>query len=51
MRKYLVGLGAEGRRVKAVSFGSERPIAPGADETSWAKNRRVELVAEIGDTK
>ncbi len=30
-------------QVEGVSSGKERPAAPGHDEASWAKNRRVEL--------
>ncbi|MBS2022726.1 MAG: OmpA family protein [Deltaproteobacteria bacterium] len=46
VRKYLTGLGAEARKLKAISFGEERPVAMGSDEEAWAKNRRVELTAE-----
>src|SRR5207302_9426446 len=46
VKKYLAGLGAEGRRLKAVSYGKERPADPGHDEAAWAKNRRVELAPE-----
>jgi peptidoglycan-associated lipoprotein len=43
-RKYLVGLGADAKALRAVSFGKERPVDPAHDESAWAKNRRVELV-------
>lgn len=46
VRKYLVGLGAEPRRLRATSYGEERPADPGHDEAAWAKNRRVELQPE-----
>jgi peptidoglycan-associated lipoprotein len=46
VRKYLVGLGAEPRRLKTISFGMERPLDPGHDDAAWARNRRVELVPE-----
>lgn len=36
-------LGVSPGQVEAVSFGEERPAAPGHDEAAWAKNRRVEL--------
>ncbi|MGA1288910.1 MAG: peptidoglycan-associated lipoprotein Pal [Rubrivivax sp.] len=39
----LVMLGANEAQLEAVSFGEERPVERGSDETSWAKNRRVEL--------
>jgi peptidoglycan-associated lipoprotein len=46
VRKYLVGLGADPRRLKTVSFGKERPFDAGHDDAAWARNRRVELVPE-----
>ena len=41
--KSLALLGAGESQVEAVSFGKERPAAPGSDEAAWAKNRRAEL--------
>ena len=41
--KSLTLLGAGDAQVEAVSFGKERPAAPGNDEAAYAKNRRVEL--------
>ena len=41
--KQMVLLGAADGQLEAVSYGKERPAAPGHDEESWAKNRRVEL--------
>ena len=43
--KAMVLLGATDSQLEAVSFGKERPAAPGHDEAAWAKNRRAELVA------
>jgi peptidoglycan-associated lipoprotein len=42
--KSLALLGANDAQIEAVSFGKERPAAPGSDEAAWAKNRRAELV-------
>jgi len=39
MRDYLVGRGVSSSRIETISFGKERPIADGADEAAWAKNR------------
>jgi peptidoglycan-associated lipoprotein len=39
-RDYLVSLGVAADRVRAVSFGKERPLDPGHDEAAWARNRR-----------
>ena len=41
--KSLSLLGAGQAQVEAVSYGKERPAAPGNDEAAWAKNRRAEL--------
>lgn len=41
--KSLTLLGVQASQVEAVSFGKERPAAPGSNEEAWAKNRRVEL--------
>ena len=40
-KNYLVGLGVDASRVTTVSYGKERPVALGSDETAWAKNRRA----------
>ena len=45
VRAYLVSLGVPPERLETVSYGKERPVAVGSDETAWAKNRRA--VAEI----
>jgi peptidoglycan-associated lipoprotein len=37
-------LGAQPNQLEAVSFGEERPASQGSDESTWAKNRRAELV-------
>lgn len=37
---YLERLGIPERRISIVSYGSERPLATGHDESAWAKNRR-----------
>lgn len=41
--KSLSLLGVADNQVEAVSFGEERPAAPGHDEAAWAQNRRAEL--------
>ena len=40
-RDYLVSLGVAAERLRAVSFGKERPLDPGTGEAAWAKNRRA----------
>lgn len=37
-------LGIQGSRISITSFGSEKPIALGHDESSWQQNRRADLV-------
>jgi peptidoglycan-associated lipoprotein len=36
-------MGVPDNRMEAVSFGAEKPIAPGHDETVWKLNRRTEI--------
>ena len=43
VQRALVLLGVPDSQVEAVSYGKEKPAAEGADEASYAKNRRVEL--------
>jgi len=38
---YLTSVGIPAARLSTVSFGKERPLDPGHDESAWAKNRRV----------
>ena len=44
VRRALGLLGVNDNQVEAVSFGKEKPAAPGSDEASWAQNRRAEIV-------
>lgn len=38
-KQYLVAHGIDASRVETVSYGEERPIAPGHNEAAWAQNR------------
>jgi peptidoglycan-associated lipoprotein len=40
-RDYLLSLGVSPERLTTVSYGKERPLDPGHDESAWARNRRV----------
>jgi peptidoglycan-associated lipoprotein len=40
--------GAADGQIEAVSFGEEKPKALGHDETSWAENRRSDVVYQRG---
>jgi peptidoglycan-associated lipoprotein len=42
--KYLVDLGIEKERIKAISYGKEMPLDKGHDEMARAKNRRAHFV-------
>ena len=46
VRDYMVASGISSLRIETVSYGEERPAAYGSDESSWARNRRVELVPQ-----
>ena len=37
-------LGVSARQIVVVSYGEERPVDLGHDETAWAKNRRAEII-------
>ncbi len=43
-KKYLLSLGVKGGQLSTVSYGKEKPLDPGHDETAWAKNRRDHFV-------
>ena len=43
VRRALGLLGINDNQVEAVSFGKEKPAAPGSDEAAWAQNRRAEI--------
>ena len=43
VRDFLVLQGVSASSLEVVSYGEERPLATGSDESSYAQNRRVEL--------
>ena len=43
-RDYLVSQGVPTERLLVTSWGKERPVAAGSDETAWAQNRRAVTV-------
>lgn len=45
-KQFLVNAGVDAGRVSTISYGKERPVAPGSDEASWALNRRAVTVAK-----
>lgn len=40
-KNYLAARGVSASRISVISYGSERPLATGSDEASWAQNRRA----------
>jgi peptidoglycan-associated lipoprotein len=44
VKRALELLGADGSKIKTVSFGSEKPVALGKDEESYSQNRRADIV-------
>ncbi len=40
-RDYLVARSVDPARINTISFGKDRPIAPGDNEQSWAQNRNA----------
>jgi peptidoglycan-associated lipoprotein len=47
-KRYLVDQGIAADRIETVSFGEERPMAMGSDETAWSQNRRAEFEIVVG---
>ena len=43
-RDYLLAQGIDPARIRVISYGKERPVASGSNETSWSKNRRAATV-------
>ena len=41
---YLVTMGIPVDRLSFISYGKEKPVDPGHDESAWAKNRRDDFV-------
>ena len=42
--QYLVSQGVDRTRLRSVSYGKERPLVWGHDESAWRENRRAEIV-------
>ena len=36
--------GVSADRINTISYGKERPVATGSDESAWAQNRRAVTV-------
>ena len=44
VREYLVRLGIQASRIRTISYGFDRPVDNGHNETAWSKNRRGEFI-------
>ncbi len=41
VKSYLAGHGFASGNIATISYGKERPLAEGSDESAWAQNRRA----------
>jgi peptidoglycan-associated lipoprotein len=44
VKRQMVLLGVNGSQIRTTSYGEERPVVPGHDESAWSQNRRVEII-------
>lgn len=44
VKSYLTSRGVDGRRMRTISFGKERPVAVCNDISCWSQNRRAQTV-------
>ena len=44
LREELVRLGIDPTRLDTISYGEDKPVDPGHDETAWRKNRRGDFI-------
>jgi peptidoglycan-associated lipoprotein len=47
-KRYLEGKGVDASRLDVISYGEERPLNPGSDESAYAQNRRDEFEVTSG---
>ena len=40
VKDYLMSQGISSNRISTISYGKERPVQSGSNDTSWAQNRR-----------
>ena len=48
VKRYLTQHGVDAGRIDIISYGEERPIAQGDDESAWSQNRRAEFEIVAG---
>ena len=44
VQDYLIALGINPNRVSTISFGKERPVELGSNESAWRQNRRAAFI-------
>ena len=44
VRDYLLAKGLNAARIRTVSYGKERPVIEGSNDSAWSKNRRASTV-------
>lgn len=44
LRDYLINLGIGAERIRTISYGKDKAVDQGHDDTAWAKNRRGEFL-------
>jgi len=44
LREALAKVGVDPERIRTVSYGKDKPVDPGHDESAWSKNRRGEFI-------
>jgi peptidoglycan-associated lipoprotein len=44
VREVLISQGISADHIQTVSFGEDKPLDPGHNETAWSKNRRAEFI-------
>lgn len=47
VEKLMRAFGVTEGQIKTVSYGEEKPVDPGHNESAWRKNRRVEIVYKM----
>jgi peptidoglycan-associated lipoprotein len=50
-KRYLEGKGVDASRIEVISYGEEKPLNPGSDESAYAQNRRDEFEVTAGGDK